>query len=308
MKLVEYAVKKGYSIDINTNFTLVNEEAAKKFVDLGVDLMTVSLWAATPKTYVATHANQTGKTFQNIEKVLNFITRYKKETGKTKPAIKLYNVIFNKNYKEINRMIDFAFSTGSEAVQFTVMDPKEGSTDSLLLNNKEQDFLIKEIEKAKKRINFLSQTISKKGYENQVFVSSFQEFERRVKSEKAGSGMYDEKVTCSIPCSAGWMFSRIMADGNVVPCLKGPLKPVGNVYKKRFRQIWEGKKQKEFRYNGTHLSRTNPYFAQLNCLKTCDNLWQNESIYIRLTSLSKSQRRILKGAGFMLKIKKAFKN
>ncbi|MEM3585228.1 MAG: radical SAM protein [Candidatus Woesearchaeota archaeon] len=306
LELIEYATKKGFALDINTNFTLVTEEIARKLVDWNVDLMTVSVWAATPQTYAATHANQTGETFSRIVKVLKFINNYKKETGKVKPTIKLYNVIFDKNYHEINEMVELAFETGSEAVQFVAMDPVEGRTDVLLLKDEERNFLLKEIEELKKRIDPATQTISSPKREYPLQVVALEEFERRIRSEKADKGIYDESVIKHIPCYAGWMFSRVMANGNVVPCCKGYLKPMGNVYSKRFKQIWEDKLQKEFRYKGTHLPLTDPYFVPFQCIKTCDNLWQNEPMHQRVKSLTKSQRFLLKSAALYLKLRKKF--
>src|SRR3989338_2120678 len=49
---------KNISIDINTNFTLVNEDIAKELISLGVDTMTVSIWAGDANTYVRTHTSK----------------------------------------------------------------------------------------------------------------------------------------------------------------------------------------------------------------------------------------------------------
>jgi len=138
-------------------------------------------------------------------------------------------------------------------------------------------------------------------------VVALEEFERRVRSEKANDGIYDEEIIKQVPCYAGWMFSRVMANGNVVPCCKGYLKPMGNVYQQTFKKIWEGNKQKEFRYNGTHLPLTHSYFAPFKCIKTCDNLWQNEPMHERVKSLNPVEKLILKSAGYYFKIKKGFR-
>jgi hypothetical protein len=200
----------------------------------------------------------------------------------------------------------FALKTGSDAVQFVAMDPVEGRTDVLLLNDREKDFLINEIELLKKNIDPLSQTITRPGRNSFLLVVALEEFERRIRSEKADKGIYDEEVIKRIPCYTGWMFSRVMANGNVVPCCKGYLKPMGNVYKNTFKQIWQGTLQKEFRYKGTHLPLTNIYFAPFGCIKTCDNLWQNEPMYERVKSLQTIEKIILKSAGNYFKIKRAF--
>jgi len=56
---------------------------------------------------------------------------------KARPRVKLYNVIFNMNYGELNGMIEFAAETNSEFIEFTLVDTVPGATDVLHLNNAE---------------------------------------------------------------------------------------------------------------------------------------------------------------------------
>ncbi|MDD5236070.1 MAG: radical SAM protein, partial [Candidatus Omnitrophica bacterium] len=58
IEILEYAKKKKFICYVNTNFTLINREIAKKIIDLGIEHLTVSTWAASPGTYALTHPNK----------------------------------------------------------------------------------------------------------------------------------------------------------------------------------------------------------------------------------------------------------
>ena len=59
------------------------------------------------------------------------------------PHIKIYNVISNLNYHEIEKMLDFALETLVDHLEFQVIDVIKGKTDSLVLSAKEKNSIIK---------------------------------------------------------------------------------------------------------------------------------------------------------------------
>ena len=81
LKIIEYikSKNKDIQIDINTNFSLVNEEVARKLMAQEVDSLTVSLWAGTVDYYLAVHPGQTKETFFRIRDVLKYISSQKDE-------------------------------------------------------------------------------------------------------------------------------------------------------------------------------------------------------------------------------------
>jgi hypothetical protein len=67
--------------------------------------------------------------------------------------------------------------------------------------------------------------------------------------------------------------------------------PLGNIYKNRFKDIWFSEAYNEFRYNGLHLSKSDPYFSRIGndaVAKTgcynCDNIWQNIPMHKKIIS------------------------
>jgi len=297
MEIIDYIKSKGIGCDMSTNFTLINKERAEKLVDLGVDHMNISMWAGTPKTYIKTHPNKTDEDFYKIRKMLIYTANLKNKKGKKKPVINIYNVISNLNYNEIKEMIDFAFSVKADSVDFTMMDPVEERTEILLLNEKQRCKLIKDINKVK---DYVDKKNAELGVE--LKVNALDQFLRRVSNENSKEGKYDSDIVDIIPCYAGWTFARIMANGDILSCLKSHLIPIGNIYKQSFKIAWYSKKQRLFREK-SKCKKSDPYFSKIKCYKSCDNLGTNLSIHGKIQSMPAFSKFLLKNLIFILKPK-----
>lgn len=292
-EVIKYIKNKdaNIAIDINTNFSMVGENEVDRLFELGVDSLTVSLWAGSPGIYLATHPNQSEDVFQKIRKSLKYISKLKKEMGIGKPFIRIHNVIMNINYKDLNRMLEFGFDVGADAIQFVPVDPVKGKTDTLLLNDKEKDELLDNLYNINKLYNPKDFRYSLDDG-NCIALSDFDGFIQRIERLNIKSGAYDEEKIGQMPCYVGWLFARIMTTGNVVPCCKGHKMVLGNVYKNSFRNIWNSKKYREFRSRAKNLKKSHAYFSVIGndaSSKTgcynCDNLWQNEPMHKLILSL-----------------------
>jgi len=272
-EIISHIKEKGLICALNTNFTLVNKDIAKWFVDIGLDEITISLWASNPETYAKTHPNKTGKDFLKIEETIKFMQKYKKRKSGKKPVVKLYNVIFNLNYKEIKSMIRFAERVNAEMTEFAPLDPIPKKTDILLLNEHERKELLREV---KSIIHYKKLGSFRK---TNVLIETFYE---RIKNERSTAGVYDEFVVNEIPCYVGWVFARIMADGSVIPCLKAHKMPMGNIYKESFKEIWKSERYNNFRRMAVLYNKKNSFFKRIGnnpqgCFASCDNIGDNKN-------------------------------
>ncbi|MCM2326072.1 MAG: radical SAM protein, partial [Candidatus Woesearchaeota archaeon] len=145
LEIMEYVKKKGMECDMSTNFTLIDKKKAARIVKAGIDHINCSIWAGTPKTYVETHPSRDAKTFHKIVETLNFFSALKRRTGKNRPKITLYNVISTKNHADFSNMVELAFRTRADAVNFTPTDIVPGYTDSLMLSDLQRDELRKDV-------------------------------------------------------------------------------------------------------------------------------------------------------------------
>jgi MoaA/NifB/PqqE/SkfB family radical SAM enzyme len=287
MGIVRRIKEIGFTLFINTNFTLVDRDRARELVDLGVDHLTVSVWAGSAETYSLVHPNKTEETFHRICDVLRFVN----STKSVRPFVKLYQVISCLNYHEIPRMVELARETGCESLEYTLVDTMPGATESLLLNDSER----------RRAVELLAQARSEA---EGVEIFNVELFERRISNVDSVEGAHDSDFIHSIPCTIGWTFSRILPDGNVNACLKAHRIPVGNILEQSFSEIWNSEAQRNFRRHTNVLEKKDPFFRQIGndpnaecgCVKSCDDIGRNLHTLEAIQALSPLQRRVLRQA------------
>lgn len=279
MELIEHTKAKGLICCLTTNFSLLTKEKVKDLIKLEVDELAISLWASNEETYRRTHPGVARDTFKRIKENLMILTCEKKD----KPFITLCNVICNLNYLEIEEMFRFALDTNTDGVYFTLVDTIKGATDGLLLDEKQKQEVLRETETIKQLYQNLPQG-------KRIKLDYFDGFISRLKEEGSLMGNYDQQRINQIPCYAGWLFARILADGTICPCCRGVKKVMGNINERSFKDIWFSQNYNEFRAKAKYLSKNDPYFSEIGCIKMCDNLMHNEQIHIRLTPHSKYDR------------------
>jgi len=299
MEILRYAKECNMKIFINTNFTLIDKERAKEIVELKVDLIHVSLLAGTAKTYTLVHPNKNEATFYNIIEVLQYIAELKREKNQhlhnPLPHINLYYVIFNKNYEDINNMVDLAISIKADSIEFTPIDVIPGRTDILLLNKEQIKSITKDINYQLKRLEKYNEDEPVKTY-----IEQSESFLKRINSKSALEGKYELNTITGHPCYVGWAFARINANGDVNPCLKAHKITVGNIYEKPFRDIWNSPEEQIFRKKSFNLDFNDPYFQNIGndsnylfgCLKSCDNIQINKDMDKKYKDILKQYGRI----------------
>lgn len=310
MEVLDYTKKKGLTCFVNTNFTLLDKNKIDALIDFGVDFLTVSVWAGTPETYCSVHPGTTEENFYRLKDNLVYLNQKKKEKS-NKPIIKVYDVIFNMNYFELEEMVRFAESTSSESIEFALADTMPNKTDVLSLNEKQTQELIEIATNIKKRANKDNKLPSG------LDLFQFPLFLRRLSVVKdVEDAKYDRNVIDSMPCYVGWLFTRILPDGNVHSCLKAHRIPTGSLYKNRFSEIWNSEKQFYFRKKTRVYKKSDPFFRligndpstkEAGCYKTCDDIGRNTCMFNRIKMLNWSERLMLKFMAKTLKITRKLK-
>ncbi|MFC1705555.1 radical SAM/SPASM domain-containing protein [Planctomycetota bacterium] len=270
MELLKEAKQEGLICSVTTNFTLVSEEVLDELLAIEIDELTVSLWAATPTTYSRVHPNKTPRTFERITDRLLRLSQAKS----SHPKVTLAHVVCGLNFGEVLQMYDYARHVGAEGLYYTVLDPVAGRTDGLLLRPEHQDQVLSQIGAVKER--------RKSEGPDAIRIDNFHGFVRRVEKNDPVRGFYDLPVIDEIPCYVGWIFCRILPNGDVSPCCRGVQIPLGNLHRDSFRQIWHSHAYQEFRRSALKLSKSDPYFHPIECQRTCDNYMHNEDLHRRL--------------------------
>ena len=282
IEILRHAREKGFGIHINTNFTLIDRKKAEALVRMRINLIHVSILAGSPDVYADVHPNKKAEVFSQIKSVLIYISSLKKSLKQhlhnPLPHINLYYVIFNRNYHDIDNMIKLAMDTKADSVEFAPVDVITGKTDSLLLNKEQIEYVAKRLHMWQDKIQEYNKNEPVK-----LQIVQCENFLKRINSPGALKGRYEAGTVLNQPCYAGWAFARILANGDVNPCLKAKVS-VGNIYNSSFADIWNSEQQQLFRRrafllnpNDEYLIKNigNDYDGSLGCLKSCDNLQIN---------------------------------
>jgi len=282
MDILEFSKACGMKIFMNTNFTLIDEKIAKRLVELKVDHIHVSLLAGSGETYAGIHPNKSEETFERMKDILKYISFLKIEKDQhlhnPLPHINLYYVIFNRNYHEIDAMVDLAVDVKADSVEFTPVDVIPGKTECLLMNEAQAAQVAERV-----RYQFGRLEAYNKNEPIKTYIAQKDSFIKRISSSFAKEGKYEAETITKQPCYVGWAFARISATGDVHPCLKAHKLSVGNIYDEPFAKIWNGPQQQLFRDKTFSLDFNDPYFEKIGndpncpsgCLKACDNLQIN---------------------------------
>ncbi|MFH1460399.1 MAG: radical SAM protein [Candidatus Omnitrophota bacterium] len=303
LKILEHVKCRGLRCYVNTNFTLIDSAIAKRLAELKIDNLVVSVWAGTAQTYFKTHPNKSPEMFYQIKGVLQFLNLIKKNN----PQINIYNVISNLNYEELEKMVEFAIKTNCDSVEFTVIDTIPDATDELMLTDEQREFVYQSCLKIKERLEG--------EWKGKIKILQFEQFIRRIHTDDAKDANYDKDILAQMPCYIGWLFTRILADGNVNFCLKAHRIPVGNIYAHDFLTIWNSQKQREFRKRALFAPRDDVFFsfigndpeAKIGCFKSCDDLARNIHMHKRIQSLTGIELRVLKLILLCKKIQRGLK-
>ncbi|PCJ18455.1 MAG: hypothetical protein COB02_11215 [Candidatus Cloacimonadota bacterium] len=272
-RLISEIKSRNIWLAITTNGLLLDESRVKLLRDLKVDEIAISLWAATGETYKKNHPKSKDGEFWRILKSLEAL-----KTGEWSPSLHMLNVINSLNVHEIEKMADLARNLRFDSIYFTLVDAMK-DTHSLLLNKEERDEALKQVYRVKQRFYG----------DLEINFDNFQGFEDRLKSA-SNDKEYDRNKLDSLPCTMGWHFARITADGFVAPCCKGVDYKMGNINNDRFKKIWINHKYQEFRQLSYNEKKDHPYFSKMGCYQMCDNLMHIEEIQKRLDRINSGEK------------------
>jgi len=370
-KILEKSKDLELSIKVITNFTLLNESGMRNLVEMGIDNLTVSVWAGDSETYQRTHPGVPKNLFDRLKHSLKQLTSIRKEYGS--PKVKLYHVINKENAHNITSMVDLAFRVAADDVEFQMVDIVEGKTDSLKLGPNETDIVLQQFQsihespnfteefkgeehlkilndehlenelsefgrlhyplptgfklsgkgkgllcpkgiggqfhrKTEERIEFIFPIDKCRTCSNYIECTRFQEdevrveirlinllgvgsFLRRLSSSHDQNQQYERSIIDKTPCTIGWTYARVRVNGDVIPCCKAVTMPMGNIYKDSFSKVWRSSVYSEFRQKSKELPKKDPYFHNINCYKSCDNLGMNINTHLKLQKYLKGKEK-----------------
>ncbi len=155
LKIVERIKSHGMKCTVITNGALLKEKHIERFVEMGLDNLTVSAWAGTPEMYAAVHPKTKGKTLGKIRDALQRLHQLKRQSKHNRPHVKIYNVINHINAGGIDDMITFALRCRADHVEFTPVDIIAGKSDHLALTAEDRELIKAQLDGFVRRDDYL---------------------------------------------------------------------------------------------------------------------------------------------------------
>ena len=236
-KIKEYG-KHGEMI---TNGTLFDRYTIKNIVEIGWDKIFFSLDASVAEI----HDDIRGvKSFDKIIENISLFDSWKRKLKTNKPTLCFHMVVCNKNYKEVQGMINLARKLHVQDVLINALNIWATEIEAFKLNEKEE----KELQEILKKSLELAE---KSGVNTNIsdFLSS-ELFEKANVMDKAMTGEVEKNTKMnqflSIPCYYPWYNISIFSNGIVQPCFI-PKEKGKNVLEKGLKEIWFGEFFESFR-------------------------------------------------------------
>lgn len=103
---------------VTTNAAGLTRRKVDELIDNRLDIINISLNAATPETYAIVHGEKFGARFQPVLDTVGYITERKKALGVEKPHLALRFVITRLNAGELASFVDKAIELGANELFF----------------------------------------------------------------------------------------------------------------------------------------------------------------------------------------------
>lgn len=238
--MISFASKNGAKVSTISNFILPDEEYIENLVKSGLNLLKVSVDAATRETYLKIRG------VDEFDKVLNnirLVNKKKKALGVKKPFIRLQFCMLKDNYRELTPLIRLAKDLEVDAIYFQALELTdfEEHTDELMGDLKGEDL--------KNQINTALEEAKALNVSTNLddIAKDFEDYWRKYQwgKDKEHAQMLTTKQICLLP----WFAIYITVDGEVKPCCRFSREAIsfGNLFEKPFDEIWNGARFRKFR-------------------------------------------------------------
>ncbi|MFC1658837.1 radical SAM protein [Candidatus Omnitrophota bacterium] len=252
--IVRLAKQSNFHTSMLTNGTLLNEANIRSLIDAGLDILKVSLWAASCEEYEKNYPGNNPNNFKKILDGLRLLAELKRKQKSKLPCINLHQPLNLYNFQNIERMVMLARETGCDMLTFSPFKARRGSLASSALSLEQERSLCACLRLMKKKLGSLSM---------------LHNIGETLLRYRIGEAVWEK-----LPCYIGWLHARIKVDGTVYPC--NPCdQPLGNIREKSLPEIWNNADWRRFRRQTITRSGLEQMAKQCDCGFCCllrDNL------------------------------------
>ncbi len=279
LQILEKAKEENCEVRTISNGTLLTPEISERLVEIGLDVLTISIDAATPGTY---RQIRVGGDFKKLIKQIKKLQKIKRKKGKDKPELHFGFVGMRQNIQELPDLVNLAAKLDIKSVILQGMGEYEDTKgDSVASHHRD---LGKEMYEKALQL----------GREVGVAVELFppDQFEDSTVHIDPQRGDLEDVI--EIPegyrkdCDVPWKEVVITTVGDIFPCCSAS-KPLGNILEEPFEKIWVSKPYQEFR---KRLLSSNP---PLMC-KVCTGIgWKKETKLMPFLKMGETDGQLASG-------------
>lgn len=225
MKMLWHVKSKNIMVELYDTFYFINEKIARELLDMEIDIIFLSLDAATKETY---EKIRIGSNFERVVNNMKTLVRLRGERNSVFPRMHFHFIVSKLNYHEIPQYIELVDSLGGREkfrIQFSRMLHEFSQTREFFMDVP-PDIIAETDRKAKEAgipvIWNLDAALNKKPVNQCV----------------------------------EWTMPFVFATGHVIPCCSGneagrrdfqKATALGNVFEQEFKDIWNGAKYRDLR-------------------------------------------------------------
>ena len=226
--MIAHLKAAGIFTTLFTNGLLLDERIARASIENGLDLLYVSLSAATQETYEQLQTKPASGSYKKILQNIRRLIDLRNDLGNRLPRVVMVDVLCNRNVEEVEAFAAMAADLGADLLRYQLA-AIEPYNRSLALDARQLAALPEAVARARA-------TAKKAGME---VVANIQD-------QLQGEGInWSEERYLRTGCLAGWSFARTWADGTLSFCCSP--KPIGSLQRARFATWWNGPQYDHYR-------------------------------------------------------------
>lgn len=275
ISFIRMVKERGIRLMVTTNGSLLSRRRVDEITEAGLDIINISLNAASEKTHAVVSGARGGRGFGATMESLAHLHERKKISGLEKPRLALRMVLTRLNVHEIEGFVETAARVGADELFFQNYVAPHFARD-ITLSPDEKRAAAGTLARIEKKIA---------GY---GMKSNLESVISRYTSENGGGEaktfmgyVVDDRFHEKYPCYTGWTYAMALADGSVMPCCYCGA-PMGNLYENSFKEIWLGERYNAFRAASIRLPGTRKSPERCACFNGCGAIPDNIRLIERL--------------------------
>ena len=268
IEVLEYCSRKSFSLGILSNGTLIDDEKAKKIVELGINNLQVSIEAGEE---IHDSIRNQKNAFSLLLNALERVNREKEKQGKKKPVITFCCTISSINAAHLSSLLDIAEKYRAE-VNFGYlfysteeMDRRTGEIYEMGDSKEESQDISDELKNVD--VNALTEEIDKI-YKIAESKKIPVRFSPPLQGNDIAKRFSDDSFAFAYKCFYPWYAVRVNPYGDLYPCSMNIT--MGNIKDMDFEEIWNGKKFINFRKS---LKKNGIFPRCTKCCKHDKKIW-----------------------------------